>query len=61
MAIGAVRAGDLERGRRFRRDSGVLLLLTLLFGRVYCSFICPLGILRILFSESAAGWRRSVS
>ncbi|WP_051729420.1 4Fe-4S binding protein [Akkermansia muciniphila] len=22
---------------------GVLLLLTLLFGRVYCSFICPLG------------------
>ena len=25
---------------------GVLLLLTLLFGRVYCSFICPLGILQ---------------
>lgn len=23
---------------------GVLLLLTLLFGRVYCSFVCPLGI-----------------
>ena len=25
---------------------GVLLLLTLLFGRVYCSFVCPLGILQ---------------
>lgn len=25
---------------------GVLLLPTLLFGRVYCSFICPLGILQ---------------
>ena len=24
----------------------VLLLLTLLFGRVYCSFLCPLGILQ---------------
>jgi len=25
---------------------GALLLLTLLFGRVYCSFVCPLGILQ---------------
>lgn len=29
----------------------VLVLLTLLFGRVYCSFLCPLGILQDLFSR----------
>lgn len=39
----------------------VLLLLTLLFGRVYCSFLCPLGFSRTSFSESAAGLRRSAS
>lgn len=27
-----------------------LLLLTLLFGRVYCSVICPLGIMQDIFA-----------
>ena len=27
-----------------------LLLLTLLFGRIYCSVICPLGVMQDLFS-----------
>ena len=34
---------------------GVLLVLTLLFGRVYCSVICPLGVMQDIFG--AAGRR----
>ncbi len=34
---------------------GVLLVLTLIFGRVYCSVICPLGVMQDLFG--AAGRR----
>ncbi|MFA7231869.1 MAG: 4Fe-4S binding protein, partial [Victivallaceae bacterium] len=29
---------------------GIVLLLTLIFGRLYCSFLCPLGILQDIFS-----------
>ena len=29
----------------------VLLLLTLLFGRIYCSVVCPLGILQDLMAR----------
>ena len=36
---------------------GALVLLTLLFGRVYCSFICPLGIFQDIISRVAA-WRK---
>lgn len=34
---------------------GVLLVLTLLFGRIYCSVICPLGVMQDIFG--AAGRR----
>ena len=34
-----------------------LVLLTLLFGRVYCSVICPLGVFQDVVSRAAA-WRR---
>ena len=30
---------------------GVILIVTLLFGRVYCSILCPLGILQDIFSK----------
>lgn len=30
----------------------VLLVLTLLFGRVYCSVICPLGVFQDVVSDS---------
>lgn len=33
----------------------LLLALTLLFGRVYCSFLCPLGFCRTLCSGCADG------
>ena len=29
---------------------GILLLITLLFGRIYCSVICPLGIMQDVFA-----------
>jgi polyferredoxin len=36
----------------------LLLLLTFVFGRVYCSVICPLGILQDVFSRLTAWTRR---
>jgi len=36
----------------------VVLILTLLFGRVYCSFICPLGILQDLISRISNLFRK---
>ncbi len=35
----------------------VVLIFTVLFGRVYCSFVCPFGILQDVIG-SAAGWKR---
>ena len=32
---------------------GALILLTLLFGRVYCSVVCPLGVLQDVVSKAA--------
>ena len=36
----------------------VLLILTLLFGRVYCSVICPLGIMQDIFSWIRGKFRK---
>ncbi|MBB3186758.1 4Fe-4S binding protein [Microbacter margulisiae] len=36
----------------------VILLLTLLFGRIYCSVICPAGILQDFFSRFSAGKKK---
>ena len=36
----------------------VLLLLTLVFGRVYCSIICPMGIFQDVITQSFKGWRK---
>ncbi|MDP2423031.1 MAG: 4Fe-4S binding protein [Bacteroidales bacterium] len=36
----------------------VVMVLTLLFGRVYCSFLCPLGVLQDLISR-VANWFRT--
>ena len=33
----------------------ILLVLTLIFGRVYCSVICPLGVMQDLISHTSAG------
>ena len=41
-----------------------LAVLTLVFGRIYCSVICPLGVFRFLFREEYVhgpyrqGWHR---
>jgi ferredoxin len=35
-----------------------VIVLTLLFGRVYCSFLCPLGTLQDLFTRTASFFRR---
>jgi ferredoxin len=35
-----------------------LLLLTLLFGRIYCSVICPLGVLQDIISRFASRWKK---
>ncbi len=35
-----------------------LLLLTLVFGRVYCSVICPMGIFQDVVAHSFKGWRK---
>ncbi|MDR2765768.1 MAG: 4Fe-4S binding protein [Tannerella sp.] len=35
-----------------------LLLLTFMFGRVYCSVICPLGVLQDIVSGIASRWNR---
>ena len=35
----------------------IVMLFTILFGRVYCSFICPLGIFQDLISK-LSGWIR---
>lgn len=35
-----------------------LILLTLLFGRIYCSVICPMGVFQDVVSKSAGGWRK---
>lgn len=39
----------------------VLLVLTLLFGRVYCSVICPLGVFQDVVSWIAGKRKRIVS
>ena len=44
---------------RLGAGAAVLLLLTLLFGRFYCSMLCPLGIIQDLIRWPAARWRRS--
>ena len=36
-----------------------LVLLTLLFGRVYCSVICPLGVFQDVVSRAAARRRKN--
>ena len=36
-----------------------LVLLTLLFGRIYCSVICPLGVLQDVFSHAAGRRKRN--
>lgn len=38
---------------------GALVLLTLLFGRIYCSVICPLGIMQDIFSHIAGRKKRN--
>ena len=38
---------------------GALVLLTLLFGRIYCSVICPLGIMQDIFSHLAGRKKRN--
>ena len=35
-----------------------LLLLTLLFGRIYCSVVCPLGVMQDLFGRAGRRARR---
>lgn len=50
-ATGASPAG------RFWLTLALLLLATVLFGRVYCSFICPLGILQDLLARLYS-WRK---
>lgn len=35
-----------------------LIIITLLFGRLYCSVICPLGIFQDIFSHIAAGTKK---
>ena len=35
----------------------IVLVLTLLFGRVYCSFLCPLGILQDVISFASRKWK----
>lgn len=35
----------------------IVLVLTLLFGRVYCSFLCPLGILQDVISFVSRKWK----
>jgi len=35
----------------------VLLLLTLVFGRIYCSVICPLGVMQDVISRLGIWWR----
>lgn len=37
----------------------ILLLLTLLFGRIYCSVICPLGVFQDIVSHIAASRKRN--
>ena len=44
---------------RLGAGAAVLLLLTLLFGRFYCSMLCPLGIIQDFIRWPAARWRRS--
>ncbi len=39
---------------------GAILLLTLLFGRIYCSVLCPLGILQDVILRLKKWWRRLV-
>jgi len=36
----------------------IIIILNILFGRVYCSFICPLGILQDIFSYISKKLRR---
>ena len=36
----------------------VLILITILFGRIYCSVICPMGIFQDIVSHSFKGWRK---
>lgn len=36
----------------------ILLLLTLLFGRVYCSFLCPLGILQDIIARISSFFKK---
>ena len=36
-----------------------LILLTLVFGRLYCSIICPLGIFQDVVARSFSIWRKS--
>ena len=36
-----------------------LILLTLVFGRLYCSIICPLGIFQDVIARSFRSWRKS--
>lgn len=38
-----------------------LVLLTLLFGRIYCSVICPLGVFQDTASWIAGRWKNGVS
>ena len=40
-------------------DFAALVLLTLLFGRVYCSVICPLGVFQDVVSRAAARRRKN--
>lgn len=37
---------------------GAILLLTLLFGRFYCSIICPMGVLQDVFYRAGKGFRK---
>ena len=37
----------------------ILALLTLLFGRVYCSVICPLGVMQDIVSNLAARQKKA--
>ena len=38
---------------------GVLLVVTLIFGRIYCSVICPLGILQDIFGWIGRRFKKS--
>jgi ferredoxin len=44
----------------FLSGLAVVMILSLIFGRVYCSFLCPLGGMQDIFIalSRAAGWRR---